>query len=135
MLNREEFIELHAGRLADKQILIYNSSADSIAILKKMSKKVKATIEETGVNIAYIAFGFVNWTESEDSDIRLRAPLLLAPITLGCDSPFDPCTMEVRDDELIVNPTFSSRLALDTARCSRNTMTRRSRSTSPRWMS
>ena len=47
-------------------------------------------IEETGVNVAYMAFGFVHWKESAASNYVFRAPILLVPIRLEQASAVEP---------------------------------------------
>ena len=39
-------------------------------------------LDETGINHLYLALGFLQWRESEDSDQERRAPLLLVPIII-----------------------------------------------------
>lgn len=41
-------------------------------------------MEETGVNVAYMAFGFIRWKERDESAYVFRAPVLLAPVTFRC---------------------------------------------------
>jgi len=42
----------------------------------------RKSIQETGLNTLYLAFGMLEWYESDQSDKRLLAPLLLYPVTL-----------------------------------------------------
>ena len=74
------------------------------------SKRAKSAIEETGVNIAYIAFGFIHWTENENSQQVMRAPILLVPVRIENESFVEPYYVKVTDDEIIVNPTFAFKL-------------------------
>jgi very-short-patch-repair endonuclease len=112
-LSRDEYIKTYEGKLKKSgQILVYNSSVNPITALKNIVKKARTAIEETGVNIAYMAFGFINWTEN-NSQIVMRVPVLLAPITIINDSAIDPYRIKVMDDDLIVNPTFSFKMQND----------------------
>lgn len=113
-LTREEYIEKFEDRLKkNSQILIYNSYVNPIRALRNIGKKAKTAIEETGVNIAYMAFGFIHWTEDENSHYVMRAPLLLAPIYINNDSAIDPYYIKITDGDMVVNPTFSFKLKND----------------------
>lgn len=109
-LSKEEFMEIYGARVKKNQILLYNKINKPIPALKNIWKKAKTSIEESGVNIAYIAFGFVHWTESEQSDYEMRAPILLAPIAIENESAISPYYIKVIDSEFIVNPTFAFKL-------------------------
>lgn len=92
------------------QILIYNAVTNPITALKNIDKKAKEFIEETGVNVAYMAFGFINWYESNNSDCLFKAPILLVPIQFERDSAIAPYFIKSTDDDVIVNPTFSYKM-------------------------
>ena len=89
-ITKNEYLSAYEGKLKRQQILIYNISNKPIKALKNISKKANTAIEETGVNIAYLAFGFIHWTESEDSQITMQAPILLVPISIVNDSSVEP---------------------------------------------
>lgn len=62
------------------QTLLYpNELARKLAGLREGARK---SIEESGLNTLYLAFGMLEWYEAEQSDRRLLAPLLLYPVTL-----------------------------------------------------
>ena len=111
--SKEQYLEIYGARIKRQQILIYNNCNKPISALKSISKKAKSAIEETGVNIAYMAIGFINWTENENSQYIMRAPILLVPISVENESAVDPYFVRVIDDEIIVNPTFSFKLQND----------------------
>ena len=111
--SKEQYLEIYGARIKRQQILIYNNCNKPISALKSISKKAKSAIEETGVNIAYMAIGFINWTENENSQYVMRAPILLVPISVENESAVDPYFVRVIDDEIIVNPTFSFKLQND----------------------
>lgn len=47
-----------------------------------IAKEARSAIEETGTNMLYLVFGFLEWYESDDSDKPLFAPLIAVPIAL-----------------------------------------------------
>ena len=59
-----------------------------------------------------MAFGFINWMENENSQ-AMRAPILLAPISIENDSAVEPFHIKITDSEIVVNPTFSFKLKND----------------------
>ena len=105
------FLSDYSGRLKrQSQLLVYNSSSNPITAVKNIDKKAKEFIEETGVNVAYMAFGFIHWKESDSSHYEFRAPVLLVPIQLERESAIAPYYIKSTDDDIIVNPTFAYKL-------------------------
>lgn len=110
-LDRGTYISTFSPKLKKaSQILAFNPNVNSKIALKNISKKARSAIEEAGVNVAYAAFGFIKWSEREDSRECHKAPILLAPIYITRDSSIDPYQIKVMGDEVIVNPTFSFKL-------------------------
>ncbi|MBT4328726.1 MAG: DUF4011 domain-containing protein [Gammaproteobacteria bacterium] len=62
------------------QTLLYPHEME--ARLRSLYTKAKSSIEESGLNVLYLIFGFVEWYESLDSDKKRRAPLFMIPVTL-----------------------------------------------------
>ncbi len=113
-ISKEDYIEMYEPRLKkNNQVLIYNAFVNPIRALYNIAKKAKTAIEETGVNIAYMAIGFIHWTEDENSQYVMSAPILLAPISIENDSAVDPYYIKITDSDIIVNPTFSFKLKND----------------------
>ena len=105
--DRETYLDTYAEKLRKKkQILIYSAKGDPAAAIKNIEKRARSIIEETGVNVAYMAFGFVNWTSESNRQEVFRAPLILIPIHITRKSAIDPWLIRAMDDELVVNPTF-----------------------------
>lgn len=65
----------------DIQTLLYPHELE--ARLKKLASAAQSAVQETGANILYIAFGFLEWFENnEDKNARL-APLYLLPVQIN----------------------------------------------------
>lgn len=108
---KNAFLAQYSGRIRrHNQILIYNFAKDALAVLKTIDKKAREFVEETGVNVAYMVFGFVHWKESSSSENIFQAPILLVPIQLGQMSSVEPYFIKLIEDDIIVNPTFSYKL-------------------------
>lgn len=112
-ISREEYIRTYSESIkSDKQLLLYNPTSPIFAA-KEIGKKARSAIEETGVNIAHLAFGFVHWKESDDSEYVYRAPLLLIPITLSEASKVEPIYIKTLGEDVVVNPTLSYKLSAE----------------------
>ena len=112
--SKSDFLEINKKKLKRQtQILLYNSAKNPIAAIKNIKKKAQEYIEETGVNVAYMAFGFIHWKESEHSNFVFHAPVLLIPFQLSQASPLEPYTLQATEDDFIVNPTFSFKLEME----------------------
>ena len=108
---RTAFLEKHSGKIKRKsQILLYNEAINPLTAVKNINKKAREFIEETGVNVAYMAFGFINWKENDFSSHIFRAPILLVPIQLEQASAVEPYFIKSAEDDIIVNPTFSYKM-------------------------
>lgn len=47
-----------------------------------INQQSKSVLEEQGYNILYLAMGFLEWTESNEPNVKRRAPLVLIPVAL-----------------------------------------------------
>lgn len=110
LLSREEYAALYGKKLKRSQVLVYNAENKPNRALKAIAKRGRTSIEENGVNVLYLAFGFMNWREREEDTHTYRAPLLLVPVAIESESLLSPLTLRVIDDEITVNPTFSFKL-------------------------
>lgn len=107
-LKKSEYIELYSPKVhKSNQVLVYSKTPNPIVAVRNIDKKARDFLEETGVNVAYLAFGFVRWKENEHSDIVNKAPLLLVPVTLKNESSLTPYFIELTEDDVVVNPTFN----------------------------
>ncbi|UJW79447.1 DUF4011 domain-containing protein [Hydrogenophaga sp. SL48] len=67
-------------RLPGLQVLQY--PADLEKGVRKISSEARTVIEETGTNMLYLMFGFLEYFDSEDSEKAVHAPLLSMPVNL-----------------------------------------------------
>ncbi len=81
-------------RYTDKEIQTLQYPKELEAILRKIGSLARLAIEETGTNMLYLAFGFLEWNEQDGSEGRL-APLVLLPVLLRRGDP-DPRTRMFR---------------------------------------
>lgn len=81
--------------------------------LRNLRSKAKTAIEEQGVNVLYLSFGFLKWTESENSNQVFTSPLILVPVTLTVESITSPYNLYLHEDEIVLNPTLVYKLEND----------------------
>ena len=108
---KKTYYAQYSGKMRrQNQLLLYNEGSGPLAAVKNIDKKSRAIIEETGVNVAYMAFGFIHWKENGASTADLCAPILLVPIQLEQASVADPYIIRSTEDDIIVNPTFAYKM-------------------------
>jgi len=91
---------------------------DLEALLGRTAGAARLAIEETGVNMLYVVFGFLEWYESEDSEEPIQSPLGLLPLTFRKGDP-DPETRAFRyfiqdsGEDVVNNASLQERLRRD----------------------
>jgi superfamily I DNA and/or RNA helicase/very-short-patch-repair endonuclease len=98
------------------QTLLY--PADLEAKLRVIRSKANTAIEETGTNILYLAFGFLEWFEDENSDVVRQAPLFLIPVkvekaTLNKAIGTYTYTIQYTSEDIIPNLSLREKLRHD----------------------
>ena len=69
--------------------------------------------EEQGVNVLFLALGFLLWYESESSETKRYAPLVLLPVDLQRDSSRGQFKLVYRDEDMEPNLSLRAMLADD----------------------
>lgn len=82
-------------------------------VLNKIRLKAKSHLDERGVNTLFVAFGFLEWTESENSKIILKSPLVLVPVSLVRKTSKEPYYLNRYDDDIVFNPTLAFKMKND----------------------
>jgi very-short-patch-repair endonuclease len=59
--------------------------------------------EEQGVNVLYLALGFLRWYETPRSEVERFAPLILVPVELAREGARERFRLRVRDEDLFTN--------------------------------
>ena len=84
--------------------------------IKKTGGEARSYIEERGVNVLYLALGFLNWFEEKDKDNIFKAPLALTPVALKISQDkktFFVQSFEEEDIDLHENITLRTKLEND----------------------
>jgi Protein of unknown function (DUF4011) len=69
--------------------------------LLKLYHDARTAYEERGVNVLYLALGFLEWREAPNSDQPRHAPLLLIPLELERGSAHERFRLAYTEDEII----------------------------------
>ncbi len=82
--------------------------------LLKIHAEAETYIQEQGVNVLFLALGFLHWYEADASDKLRKAPLLLVPVELKRGSR-DAFQLVYSGDDLIQNLSLAAKLKADFA--------------------
>lgn len=81
--------------------------------LMALFRDARTAEEEQGVNILYLALGFLRWYESDSSEVLRESPLILLPVELVRDDRRATFDLRVRDTEVVTNMPLQERLRGD----------------------
>lgn len=116
-----EFPEPKSGNAAYRrtptlQTLFYPADLDKF--LRKISYEARTVVEETGTNMLYLMFGFLEFYDSDESEKPLLSPLLSIPVALTRGQ-IDPDTRAYRytlaytGEDIAENHTLREKLKQD----------------------
>ena len=98
---------------ADDKLQTHLTSERLQKKLLKLYYDARTYEEEQGVNILYLALGFLKWYEDENSDRERYAPLLLVPVTLDRHSATSRFKIRFTEDDITTNLSLQARLKVD----------------------
>lgn len=81
--------------------------------LLKVHREARTAEEESGVNLLFIALGFLTWFEDPTSNVAREAPLVLVPVELIRNAKTSAFDLKIRDDEFPTNLPLQQRLKGD----------------------
>lgn len=81
--------------------------------LLKIAREAQTAEEESGVNILYLALGFLTWFEDRNSGIKREAPLVLLPVELVRNPRTSTYDIRARDEDILTNLPLQQRLKED----------------------
>ena len=81
--------------------------------LLKIAREAQTAEEESGVNILYLAMGFLTWYEDKSSSLPREAPLVLLPVELRRNARTSTYDIRARDEDLLTNLPLQQRLKDD----------------------
>ena len=78
--------------------------------LLSIAREARTAEEEQGVNILYLALGFLTWYEDSASKVAREAPLVLLPVELVRNARSATYDVRLRDDDPMTNLPLQRRL-------------------------
>ena len=81
--------------------------------LLRLAKDAKTAEEEQGINVLYLALGFLTWFETPSSSVQREAPLILLPVELIRDDRRSTYDIVCRSDDITTNLPLQERLKQD----------------------
>jgi very-short-patch-repair endonuclease len=76
-------------------------------------RDAKSLFEEQGVDVLFLAIGFLEWYEAPNSEIARYAPLVLLPVELVRDDARSAFKLQIREEDLSHNIALEERLRQD----------------------
>ncbi|SFK17267.1 DUF4011 domain-containing protein [Methylocapsa palsarum] len=114
----QPIVKLKAARAPAQRAMFSNGAVLQTALsqdslqncLRAIHHDAITAEEERGVNILFLAIGFLRWFEDENSDVARHAPLVLVPVNLLRDAKRETFELKFRDDEITTNRAIQERL-------------------------
>ena len=97
----------------DNELVVHKKGESADYILRRIKKFNDSAIIEKGINILYLAFGFLKWKEAEFSKNDLKSPLLLVPVSLDFNKEKQQFYIKRLEEEVVVNPALKAKLEFD----------------------
>jgi very-short-patch-repair endonuclease len=101
------------GRHQDRFIQTKLKPKDLNSKLLKIMAEAQGYIQEQGINVLFLALGFLNWFEDDRSDRARKAPLVLIPVELDRTSVQQKFKIAYTQADLGHNLTLSAKLKND----------------------
>ena len=105
-VSKQQIMELVTPHLGKNEVLSFKKGFTLRKVLGSIKKIANESLIEKGINILYMAFGFLTWKESEVSEYKFNSPLILIPISIENESNSLPFTVKHYEDEITTNPTL-----------------------------
>lgn len=92
--------------LKKHHLMTYLNEEELDKAMLKLKRRAKVSIEENGVNTIYLALGFLEWYETEKSEKKRYAPLVLMPVSITRKLHDRTFTIKLREDGIQINITL-----------------------------
>ena len=81
--------------------------------LLRLARDARTAEEEQGINILFLALGFLTWFEDKNSDTQREAPLILLPVDLVRNERTSTYDIRIREEDIATNLPLQERLKGD----------------------
>ncbi|MDE0441719.1 MAG: DUF3320 domain-containing protein [Gammaproteobacteria bacterium] len=105
--------EIDESRFTDR---LLDTSLGTDALQKRLlqlARDARTAEEEQGINILFLALGFLAWFEDEKSEVPREAPLILVPVDLVRNERTSTYDIRAREEDIVTNLPLQSRLRDD----------------------
>ena len=105
--------QVDESRFTDR-LLDTNLGTDALQKrLLQLARDARTAEEEQGINILFLAVGFLAWFEDEKSAVPREAPLVLVPVELVRNERTSTYDIRAREEDIVTNLPLQSRLRED----------------------
>lgn len=108
-----EKLVMQHGTISEEMLRIPSREEDPLPLkrLERLRVQARDDLKERGIQSLYLAFGLLEWSEVEHSEVLIHSPILLVPVTISAGGAKSLFTIRWIDDEDIeINPTLRERL-------------------------
>lgn len=112
--SHEDLRRAHAAdALSRREVFISLGKEELEGRLVELFRSARNALQEGGANTLFLALGFLVWTPRDKPEHRIKAPLILLPVTLSRRSARSGFSLEAHEDEPRFNPTLVQMLQQD----------------------
>ncbi len=101
------------SRYTDNKLETYLTPDALQKRLLRLAKDAHTAEQEQGINILFLALGFLTWYEDKNSGVKREAPLILLPVQLTRNARTATYEISIRDDDIEANLPLQERLKND----------------------
>jgi very-short-patch-repair endonuclease len=110
----EDLRRAHAAdALKRREVCIRLDAHELDTRLVELYRGARNALQEGGSNTLFLALGFLIWSRPDKPDARIKAPLILLPVTLERKSARSGFAIHAHEDEPRFNPTLVEMLRQD----------------------
>lgn len=113
VLAKDDEHDFDVGRYTDNQLDTRLGPDALQKKLLKIAREAQTAEEESGVNVLYLAMGFLTWFEDKSSSLPREAPLVLLPVELCRNARTSTYDIRARDEDVLTNLPLQQRLKDD----------------------
>lgn len=112
--NLEDLRRAHAAdALTRREVFVHLEAQDLDNRLVELFRSARNSLQEGGASTLFLALGFLVWSRQDKPETRVKAPLILLPVTLTRKSARSGFSLQVHEDEPRFNPTLVEMLRQD----------------------
>lgn len=101
-------------RHSDNRLQTALGATSLLSRLLKIESEARTYVEEQGVNVLYLALGFLHWYEADSTNEVRKAPLVLLPVELArSEQGKAEFSLRYNGDDLIDNMSLAAKMKTD----------------------